>query len=149
MAQFGFCIALGWDVDDAPNIETFITDAPTVLDDQFVAPYGSVREVALDGSITRTGKRNIVWVWDHMTQADFNTLLDTFWEDSNSTPVTIWTITERGTYEGYNAIAERPYPGEHYRHAFGGDIVDLRIPLWDLTFLPFSFDDSFNFGDFG
>ncbi len=149
MAQFDFRIGIGWDLDDVTNIEDIISDAPTVLDDQFVTPYGPVRKQALDGTITRSGKRNITWVWDHMTQADFNTLLDLIWPDGNSTHVTIWTITERGTYEGYNAIAERPYPGEHYRHAFGGDIVDLRIPLWDLTALPFSFDDSFDFASFG
>lgn len=148
MAEHGFKIGVGWGLAAPANIEDILsTDAtaPTVLDDQFVAPHGPIRHVAIDGTITRSGKRNVTWIWDTMTQTDFNTLIDTIFVDgSSSQHVTIWTLTVRGDYMGYNCIAEYPYPGQHYRHAVGGSIENLRLDFWDLREVRLSYNRSYN-----
>jgi hypothetical protein len=142
--QFGFKIAVGWDQFDPPNIETIITDAPTVLYDQRITVRGGIRKQAIDGTIHRNGWRNHIWRWSYMSQEDFNTLIATIWEDADSQPVTIWSIDETGTYIPVNATAERPYVGEHYQMWAGGAIRDLEIHFWNLQTVYFSFDDSFD-----
>jgi len=145
MAMFSFKIAVGWGQTDPPNVEDIITDAPTILFDQLVPLTGNVRKQALDATIHRAGRRNIAWLWDHITQADKVILLHTiFPNNENSKQVTISTLDEDGSYTLYNATAERPRPQEHYSLWIGGDIRDFTLPLWDLVYLDLSYDDSYD-----
>lgn len=150
MAVFSFRMSIGSDIvaADATNFEDLLSEdsgAPHILPDQRAPRYGSVRKVALDGTIHRSGKRNLTLFWDYMSQEDFNTLLDTYWPNHETTQqVCIWTLNERGEYDAYNAIAERPEAQEHYAIWTGGGIRELNLRLWDLTPAKLSYDDSYD-----
>lgn len=145
MAQFNFKIAVGWGQTAPTNIEDLITDAPHILFDQLVPFYGSVRKQALDGTIHRSGRRNIAWAWDHITQADKLILLSTIFPNREpSQQVTVSTLDANGSYTLYNAVAEFPQPQEHYSLWIGGDVRDFTLPLWDLVYLDLSYDDSYD-----
>lgn len=145
MSEFEFAISVGWDNSSPTNVEDIISAAPHILPDQRVPSAGAIRQVALDNTIIRNGKRNIQWQWAYMSQADFTTLLSTIWGTSASAAVTIKTIDENNTYQLYNCIAERPVIREHYTLFIGGSIRDLVIPLWDLQLFG-GFDEGFDSG---
>ena len=131
MPECSFAIAPGFDAANPPNVETIVTHPPHILPDQRVPFLGPV--------VTRLGSRHVrrdgfiphVWGWDFMNSADFNALMSYVFGSRlvASAEMTIITIDEENNYTTFNAIAEKPHPGEHYSISPGGWIRELRVPF--------------------
>lgn len=136
MPDFSFAISAGHDVASPANVESIVTDAPTVLPDQLVSYLGDVKETALSGKSRRDGTINHRWTWDYMSVSDLNTLIMTIFGNftTASKAVTIITIDETGAYSKWNAYVDKPHRGEDYTIATGGNFVrDLVLTFTDLT----------------
>lgn len=131
MPECSFCLAPGWDDPAPPNVETVVPHPPHILPDQRVPYLGPV--------VTRLGSRHTrrdgliahAWTWDFLRPGEFNALMSYVFSSRQtaSANVTIITIDEENNYTTFNAIAEKPHPGEHYRISEGGWIRDLKLPF--------------------
>ncbi len=147
MPECSFAIAPGWNVNSPPNVETIVTHPPHVLPDQRVPYLGPVVTRLGSLAVRRDGAIGHFWSWDFLSTADFNLLMSYLFGSRlvASVEATIITIDEFGNYTSFNALAEKPQPGEHYSISPGGWIRELRVPFVIVSGLG-AFDAGFDSG---
>ncbi len=135
MATFSFAISAGHNVASPTNVESIVSNPPHILPDQLATYTGSVKRRTIGGSVQRNGAVKVVWTWDLISRADFNTLITAVFGGftSSSAAVTIVTLDETNQYARFNAYADKPHPNEDYTIATGGAyLLDVRLTLFGL-----------------